>query len=99
MLVLTIYILQVFRVDINMGLSAQYELDLQKKRRNLHLLILMLHANHVIFGIILSMWNPTWDAQFKMQGFAQIKEMEVLNKWGIEICNTYFMSNFIRKYV
>ena len=59
----------------------------------------MLHANHVIFGIILSMWNPTWDAQFKIQGFAQSKEMEVLNKWGIERCNTYFMSNFIRKYV
>ena len=81
-----------------MGLSAKYELELQKKRRNIHLLILMLHETHVIFGIILSMWNITWDVQLKTHDFAQSKEIEVLSNWGTKRCNTYFTSNFITLY-
>jgi hypothetical protein len=49
----------------------EYELELLQKRRNLHLLILLLHVTHVISGIMLSVLNLTQSVQLKILGFAR----------------------------
>jgi hypothetical protein len=59
------------QLSVWMEMAAEYELELLQKRRNLHLLILLLHVTHVISGIMLSVLNLTQSVQLKILGFAR----------------------------
>lgn len=57
--------------SIWMEMSIGYELELPQKRKALHLLILVLHVTHAIFGIIPFVLNLTRSVQLKIIGFSR----------------------------